>query len=74
MAFGIAGGDATLVSAAQDAFLSGLTVGCLVVAGVCFAADVVGLIALPGRHFHRPDQPLGVGAGVAVPDVALEDA
>ena len=55
VAFGIAGHDPRLLAAVRDSFLSGLTVGCLVVAGVCFAAAVVGLFALPGRHFHRTE-------------------
>ncbi|MCL2540938.1 MAG: MFS transporter [Nocardioidaceae bacterium] len=60
VAFGIAGHDPALLHAAQDSFLSGLEAGCLVVAGVCLAAAIVGLFALPGRHFHRVD-----GAAVA---------
>ncbi|MEZ0577650.1 MFS transporter [Nocardioides sp. MH1] len=52
VAFGIAGADPALVSAVQDAFLSGLTTGCAVLAALCFAAAVVGLVALPGRRFH----------------------
>jgi MFS family permease len=57
VAFGIAGHNPALVSAAQDSFLSGLTVGCLVVAGVCFVAALVGLVALPGRRFQRALSP-----------------
>lgn len=53
VAFTIAGHHPALVSAAQDSFLAGLTVGCLVVAGVCYLAAVVGLFALPGRRFQR---------------------
>ena len=46
------GADPTLLAAVQDSFLSGLSVGCTVVAGLCFAAAVAGLAALPGRRFH----------------------
>jgi EmrB/QacA subfamily drug resistance transporter len=52
VAVAIAGPDPALLRAVQDSFLSGLTVGCLVVAGLCFAAAVAGLAALPGRRFH----------------------
>jgi hypothetical protein len=52
VAVAIAGPDPALLQAVQDSFLSGLTVGCLVVAGLCFAAAVAGLAALPGRRFH----------------------
>ena len=45
-------GDPVLVRAVQDAFLSGLTTGCAVLAALCFAAAVIGLAALPGRRFH----------------------
>ncbi|MDF0586083.1 MFS transporter [Tsukamurella sp. 8F] len=49
LAFTVAGRDASLVVAAQDAFLGGLSAACVVVAVLCFAAAVVGLAALPGR-------------------------
>jgi EmrB/QacA subfamily drug resistance transporter len=52
VAFGIAGSDPALVHAVQDAFLSGLTTGCVVLAALCFAAALAGLFALPGRRFH----------------------
>jgi hypothetical protein len=52
VAFGIAGGNPALVHAVQDAFLSGLTTGCVVLAGLCFTAAAAGLFALPGRRFH----------------------
>ncbi|KAA1420253.1 MFS transporter [Nocardioides humilatus] len=52
VAFGIAGGDPALVQAVQDAFLSGLTTGCAVLAALCFTAAAAGLVALPGRRFH----------------------
>ena len=53
VAFTLAGRDPALIGAVQDSFLSGLSVGCLGVAGICFAAALVGMVALPGRHFHR---------------------
>lgn len=52
VAFGIAATDPVLLQVAQDSFLSGLTVACLVVAGLCFAAAIAGLAALPGRGFR----------------------
>ena len=52
VAFTLAGADPELLDAVRDSFLSGLSVGCTVVAGLCFAAAVVGLWALPGRRFH----------------------
>jgi len=54
VALTIAGHHPALLSAVQDSFLSGLHVACFVVAGVCFAAAAVGLVALPGRHFAAP--------------------
>lgn len=53
VAFAIAGHDPALLTAVQDAFLDGLTTGCLAVSAVCFVAAAVGLVALPGRRFHR---------------------
>ncbi len=52
LAMALAGADPALLAAVQDSFLSGLAVGCTVVAGLCFAAAVAGLVALPGRRFH----------------------
>ncbi|PWN02672.1 MFS transporter [Nocardioides silvaticus] len=52
VAVAMAGADPTLLDAVQESFLSGLSVGCVVVAGLCFAAAVAGLAALPGRRFH----------------------
>ena len=52
VAVAMAGADPALLAAVQDSFLSGLSVGCTVVAGLCFAAAVAGLAALPGRRFH----------------------
>ena len=52
VAFTLAGADPVLLDAVRESFLSGLSVGCTVVAGLCFVAAVVGLWALPGRHFH----------------------
>lgn len=54
VAFGIAAGNPGLLAAAQDSFLSGLAVACTVVAGLCYAAAVAGMVALPGRRFHPP--------------------
>ena len=56
--FRLAGGDTTLVDAAQRAFMAALHTGCYVVGGLCFAAAAAGLFALPGRRFvaaARPD-------------------
>ena len=52
VAVAMAGADPALLAAVQDSFLSGLSVGCTVVAGLCFAAAAAGLAALPGRRFH----------------------
>jgi hypothetical protein len=52
VAFSIAAGNPGLLAAAQDSFLSGLTVACTVIAGVCYAAAVAGTVALPGRRFQ----------------------
>ncbi|MGZ4492981.1 MAG: MFS transporter [Nocardioidaceae bacterium] len=49
VAVGIAHSSPALASAAQDAFMTGLHVSCVVVASVCFVAAVGGLFALPGR-------------------------
>jgi len=52
VAFGIAGADPALLDAVRDSFLAGLSVGSTVVAGLCFAAALIGTWALPGRRFH----------------------
>jgi len=52
VAFAIARTHPPLLAAAQDSFLDGLTVACIVVAGLCFAAALAGLAALPSRRFH----------------------
>jgi EmrB/QacA subfamily drug resistance transporter len=52
VAVALAGADPTLLAAVQDSFLSGLGVGCTVVAALCFTAAAAGLAALPGRRFH----------------------
>ncbi|WP_406276511.1 MFS transporter [Nocardia sp. NBC_00881] len=52
VAFGIAAGHRGLLSAAQDSFMSGLTVACVVVAALCYATAGAGLVALPGRRFQ----------------------
>jgi EmrB/QacA subfamily drug resistance transporter len=54
VAFTIAAGHPDLLAAAQDSFLSGLAVACTVVAGLCYAAAVAGMVALPGRRFQPP--------------------
>ncbi|PQM45892.1 Multidrug resistance protein 3 [Mycobacterium talmoniae] len=54
VAFRIAAGNPDLLAAAQHAFLSGLAAACTVVAGLCYAAAVAGLVALPGRRFQPP--------------------
>lgn len=53
VAFGIAARNPSLLTAAQDSFLSGLSVGCVVVAALCYTAAVAGLVALPGRRFQH---------------------
>ncbi|HEU4363221.1 MAG TPA: MFS transporter [Mycobacterium sp.] len=52
VAFRIAAGNPGLLTAAQDSFLAGLAVACTVVAGLCYAAAVAGMAALPGRRFQ----------------------
>lgn len=54
-AVGMGGRDPRLMVAAQDAFLSGLHAGSLLIAGLCFAGAVVAAVALPGR-LPRPDE------------------
>ncbi|MCL2586223.1 MAG: hypothetical protein FWE35_27640, partial [Streptosporangiales bacterium] len=48
VAFGIARAHPQLLAAARDSFLDGLTIGCVVVAGLCYLAAIAGVIALPG--------------------------
>ncbi|MFC5179300.1 MFS transporter [Nocardioides taihuensis] len=48
------GGDPALLAAAQDAFLSGLAAGCLLVGALCLAAAAVAVATLPGRRFVAP--------------------
>jgi hypothetical protein len=50
----VADGDPALLHAVQDSFLSGLSVGCLTVAVVCFVGALAGSFALPGRGFAAP--------------------
>ncbi|HZE41531.1 MAG TPA: MFS transporter [Stackebrandtia sp.] len=52
VAFGFAGADRTLLTAVQNSFLDGLTIACIVVSALCYAAALAGLLALPGRRFH----------------------
>ncbi|GAA1479626.1 MFS transporter [Gordonia sinesedis] len=58
--FGIASQleDPALLRAAQESFLAGLTTACVVVAGLCLAAALAGLAALPGRHFTPASAPV----------------
>ena len=63
LAVAMAGADPALLAAVQDSFLSGLSVGCTVVAGLCFAAAVAGLAALPGRRFHAAKAAEARGSG-----------
>jgi len=55
LAFRVAAVDPALLQVARESFLSGLTASCLLVAGLCYAAALAGLFALPGRVF-RPVQ------------------
>ncbi|RZQ61433.1 MFS transporter [Amycolatopsis suaedae] len=50
VAFSVAGADPRLLDAAQASFLDALTISCTVVAGLCYAAALAGLAALPGRR------------------------
>lgn len=52
VAFGIAATDPVLLGVAQDSFLSGLALACVVIAGLCYTAAIAGLVALPGRLFQ----------------------
>jgi len=54
VAIGIGQTDPRLLTAAQDAFLSGLHAGCFLVAAVCFAGALASVVALPGRGFEAP--------------------
>lgn len=54
-AFGMAAAMPELLGPAQDSFLAGLEVGCLVVAVLSFAGALAGVFALPGRNFTPPD-------------------
>ncbi|WP_020667844.1 MFS transporter [Amycolatopsis nigrescens] len=70
VAFSAAGAHPPLLAAAQDSFLDALTISCIVVAGLCYAAALAGLAALPGRRFRAH----AAGASEAVrhaPDDAL---
>lgn len=52
-AFAIAHGNPALLSAAQNAFLSGMHASCLLVGALCFAGAIAASIALPGRMAHQ---------------------
>lgn len=73
VAFALAGADPALLDAVRDSFLSGLAVGCTVVAALCFAAALAGLWALPGRRFHaaKAAQAAEEGGAEALEAVAL---
>ena len=70
--FRIAGRNSALLTAAQDSFLSGLTVACLVVASLCYAAAVAGLVALPGRRFQPAAMADGAGSAAFSPPMRGE--
>jgi predicted MFS family arabinose efflux permease len=53
VAFGIAAHNPVLFTAAQDAFIAGMGVACVVIASLCFITALAGVFALPGRRFHR---------------------
>lgn len=46
--------DPTLVTAANQSFLAGLTAACTLLAALCYLAAAVGVAALPGRRFTPP--------------------
>jgi EmrB/QacA subfamily drug resistance transporter len=48
------GGDPALLAAAQDAFLSGLAAGCILVGVLCLVAAAIASVTLPGRRFVAP--------------------
>ncbi|MDR7251931.1 EmrB/QacA subfamily drug resistance transporter [Nocardioides sp. BE266] len=54
----IAAGQPGLGDGFQDAFMSGLHTGSLVIGLLCLAGAVVGLFALPGRGTHAPEDTL----------------
>jgi EmrB/QacA subfamily drug resistance transporter len=51
-AVAMSGGSPEMLQAVQDAFMAGLHTGCLLVAAVCLAGALAGLVALPGRRFR----------------------
>lgn len=57
-AFALAQGNPVLVHAAQNAFLSGMHAGCLLVGGLCFAGALAASIALPGRMKEPTSEPI----------------
>ncbi|WP_197497624.1 hypothetical protein [Mycobacterium sp. 1274756.6] len=54
VAFAMTTHDPTLATAAQQSFLAGLTAACILIAGLCYLAAAVGVVALPGRRFKPP--------------------
>ncbi len=66
----MAAGSEPLLVAAQDAFLAGLHVSCLVIAAICLAGAVVGLKALPGRMPEAESQEVLSGSPAVEPSAA----
>jgi len=54
-AVAIAGGDPRLVTAMQDAFMSGLSTSCMVIGTLCLLGAVGALVFLPGRIRPVPE-------------------
>jgi EmrB/QacA subfamily drug resistance transporter len=54
-ALAIGGGDPRLVTAMQDAFMSGLSTSCMVIGTLCLLGAVGALVFLPGRIRPVPD-------------------
>ena len=59
------GSDPALLTAAQDAFISGLSAGCLLVGGLCLAGALVAAVTLPGRRFVPPAAVLAADGATA---------
>ncbi len=66
-ALAIGGRDPRLLAAMQDAFMSGLSVSCMVIGTLCLLGAVGALVFLPGRV---PTEPV-VDEGVGEPEAAL---
>ena len=63
----IAAGQPQLAQAFQDAFMSGLHTASLMVGLLCLVGAAIGVVALPGRGTHLPDDAPAVLEPVAVP-------